>query len=63
MKNINVMMFVFLKTIFIQRDFAGCADILTCDRTPRKVTTQPIMPYTNVDIFLEKRAKSFSKKV
>jgi hypothetical protein len=34
MKNINVMMFVFLKTIFIQRDFAGCADILTCDRTP-----------------------------
>jgi hypothetical protein len=33
----------------------GCADILTCDRTPQKVTIEPMMPYTNVDIFREKR--------
>jgi hypothetical protein len=43
-------------------DFEGCADILTCDRTPRKVTIGPIMPYTNVDIFREKGAKVFRKK-
>jgi hypothetical protein len=46
----------------IQGDFEGCADILTCDRTPKKVTIEPIMPYTNVDIFREKGAKSVSKK-
>jgi hypothetical protein len=40
-------------------DFEGCADILT----PQKVTIGPIMPYTNVDIFREKGAKGFSKKV
>jgi hypothetical protein len=44
-------------------DFEGCADILTCDRTPQKVTIGPIIPYTNVDIFREKGAKGFSKKV
>jgi hypothetical protein len=27
------------------------------------VTIEPMMPYTNVDIFREKRAQSFSKKV
>jgi hypothetical protein len=47
----------------LQRDFEGCADILTCDRIPQKVTIEPIMPNTNVDIFREKGAKSFSKKV
>jgi hypothetical protein len=39
------------------------ADILTCDRTPQKVTIEPMMPYTNVDIFREKGAQSFPKKV
>jgi hypothetical protein len=47
----------------IQSDFEGCADILTNDRTPRKVTIEPMMPYTNVDIFREKGTQSFSKKV
>jgi hypothetical protein len=47
----------------IQSDFEGCADILTNDRTPRKVTIEPMMPYTNVDIFREKGVQSFSKKV
>jgi hypothetical protein len=28
-----------------------------------KVTTEPMMPYANVDIFREKGAQSFSKKV
>jgi hypothetical protein len=46
----------------IQGDFESCADILTCDRTPQKVTIVPIMPYTNVDMFREKGAKSLSKK-
>jgi hypothetical protein len=31
-------------------------------RTPQKVTIEPIKPYTN-DVFREKVAKSFSKKV
>jgi hypothetical protein len=44
-------------------DFEGCADILTCDRTPQLVTIEPIMPCTNVNIFQEKGATSFSKKV
>jgi hypothetical protein len=51
------------KEEFVQGDFEGCADILTCDRTPQKVTIEPIMPYTNVDIFREKGSTSFSKKV
>jgi hypothetical protein len=42
--------------------FEGYADILTYDRTPQKVTIKTIMPYTNVDSFREKGAKSFSKK-
>jgi hypothetical protein len=33
------------------------------DRTPQKVTIEPMMPYTNVDIFREKGDESFSKKV
>jgi hypothetical protein len=41
----------------------SCGDILTCDRTPQNVTAETIMPYTNVDIFREKGAKIFSKKV
>jgi hypothetical protein len=45
----------------IQGGFEGCADILTCDKTPQKVTIKTIMPYTNVDSFREKGAKSFSK--
>jgi hypothetical protein len=46
----------------VQGDFESCADILTCDRTPRKITIQPIMSYTNVDILQEKGAKNFSIK-
>jgi hypothetical protein len=46
----------------LQGDFESCADILTSGRTPQYVTIEPIMPYTNVDIFREKGAKSFSKK-
>jgi hypothetical protein len=41
----------------------GCADVLPCDRTLQKVTIKPMMPDTNVDIFLEKGAQNFSKKV
>jgi hypothetical protein len=52
-----------VKNCIIQSDFEGCADILTCDRTPQKVTIEPMMTYTNVDIFREKGAQSFSKKV
>jgi hypothetical protein len=37
-------------------------DILICDSTPQKITIEAIMPYTNVDIFREKGATSFSKK-
>jgi hypothetical protein len=47
----------------IQSDFEGCADILTNDRTPRKVTIEPMMPYTNVDIFREKGFKVFQKSL
>jgi hypothetical protein len=47
----------------VQGDFEGCVDILTWDRTPQKVTIEPIMPYTNVYIFREKGSTSFSKKV
>jgi hypothetical protein len=43
----------------IQSDFEGCADILTCDRTPQKVTIEPIMPYRNVDFFEKKELKVF----
>jgi hypothetical protein len=46
----------------IQSDFEGCADILTCDRTPQKVTIKT-MSYTNVNVFREKGAKSFSNKI
>jgi hypothetical protein len=47
----------------IQSDFEGCADILTHDRTPRKVTIEPMMPYTNVDIFREKGTKIVQKSL
>jgi hypothetical protein len=47
----------------IQGDFESCADILTSGRTPQYVTIEPIMSYKKVDIFPEKEAKSFSKKV
>jgi hypothetical protein len=40
--------------MYLQGDFEGCADIWTSDRTPQKVTIEPIMLYTNVDIFREK---------
>jgi hypothetical protein len=40
----------------------GCADILTCGRTPQKVTIEPLMPYTNLDIFREKGAQIKKKK-
>jgi hypothetical protein len=43
--------------------FESCADILSCDRIPQNVTIEPLLPYTNVDIFREKGAKFFSKKV
>jgi hypothetical protein len=48
--------------VCVQGDFEGCADILTCDRTPQKVTIEARVPYTNVEIFREKEAKTFSKK-
>jgi hypothetical protein len=48
--------------VCVQGDFEGCADILTCDRTPQKVTIEPRMPYTNVEIFREKEPKLFQKK-
>jgi hypothetical protein len=38
----------------IQGNFENCADILTIE---------PIIPYTNVDIFRKKEARSFSKQV
>jgi hypothetical protein len=44
----------------IQGDFEGYADISTCERTPQKVTIEPIIPYTNVEIYPEKGTKSFS---
>jgi hypothetical protein len=47
----------------IHSDFEGCVDILTSDGTPQKVTIEPTMPYTNVDIFREKRVQIFQKKV
>jgi hypothetical protein len=39
------------------------SDILISGRTLQEVTIETIMPYTNVDFFQEKGAKSFSKKV
>jgi hypothetical protein len=47
----------------IQGDLENCVDILTSGKTPQYVTIEPIMPYTDVYIFREKGAKSFSKKV
>jgi hypothetical protein len=46
------------QSFYVQSDFEGCADILTCDRPQQNVTIEPMMPYTNVDIFQEKGAKS-----
>jgi hypothetical protein len=43
-------------------DIQGLSRYFTRDKTPQKVTIQPIMPYTNIDIFREKGAKSFSKQ-
>jgi hypothetical protein len=50
------------QSFYVQSDFEGCADILTCDRPQQNVTIEPMMPYTNVDIFQKKGTKSFSKK-
>jgi hypothetical protein len=47
----------------IQGDFEDCANILTNDRTPQKVTIEPIVPYTNVDIFREKEGNIFFFKI
>jgi hypothetical protein len=49
--------------MYVQGDFESCADILTSGRTPQYVTIEPIMSYTNVDIFREKGTKIFSKEV
>jgi hypothetical protein len=40
-----------------QGNFETCADILICDRTPPKVTIEPTIPYTNVNVFREKDVK------
>jgi hypothetical protein len=50
-----------LKKKFLQGDFENCADILSSDRTPQKVTIDPLMPFTNVDISQGKRIKSKKK--
>jgi hypothetical protein len=55
--------FIFIHHFFGTLYIVDCADILPRDRTPQKVTIEPIVPYANVDIFLEKGAKSFSKNV
>jgi hypothetical protein len=44
-------------------DFESCADILTCDRTPKQVTIELIIPYTKADIFREKGAKIKKKSL
>jgi hypothetical protein len=49
------------KKKFLQGDFENCADILSSDRTPQKVTIDPLMPFTNVDISQGKRIKSKKK--
>jgi hypothetical protein len=54
--------FFFRIFLDIQGDFEGGADILTCDRTPQKVTIELIMPYTNVDYFDEKGPSDFQQK-
>jgi hypothetical protein len=51
------------KAHLVESDFEGSADILSRDRAPQNVIIEPIMPYTNVNIFREKGAKSLSKKV
>jgi hypothetical protein len=43
-----------IKKLNIQGGFESCPDILTCDGTPQKVTIEPIIPCTDVDIFQEK---------
>jgi hypothetical protein len=54
----------FMKIIMtIQSDFEGCADILTCDRTPQKVTIEPMM-LIQMLIFFEKMGfKIFEKSL
>jgi hypothetical protein len=52
-----------LKKIFLQGDFENCADILSSDRTPQKVTIDPLMPFTNVEISQGKRIKSKKKNI
>jgi hypothetical protein len=47
----------------LQGDFESCVDILTSGRTPKLVTIEPILLYTNVDSFREKGDKSSPKKV
>jgi hypothetical protein len=46
------------KAHLVESDFEGSADILSRDRAPQNVIIKPIMPYTNVNIFREKGAKS-----
>jgi uncharacterized membrane protein len=46
----------------IQGDFEGCADILTCDRTPQKVTIDPLMIIQMLIFFEKKGLKDFQKK-
>jgi hypothetical protein len=45
--------------LYIQGNFEGCADILTCDRTPQKVTIERIVSYANVDILREKKEEKY----
>jgi hypothetical protein len=60
---IPVYVMLVFTVVLIQGDFEGCADICPCERIPQKVTIEPIMPYTNIDIFREKGVQIFSKKV
>jgi hypothetical protein len=47
-----------MNTYAIQGDFESCADILASGRIPQQVMFEPIMPYTNVDVFREKVSTS-----
>jgi hypothetical protein len=59
----TICIFKCIKKKFLQGDFENCADILSSDRTPQKVTIDPLMPFTNVDISQGKRIKSKKKTI
>jgi hypothetical protein len=58
----NTRLLIHCYTAKIQSDFEGCADTLTCDRTPQKVTIESIPTHTLIKMTVRSDALGFREE-